>query len=357
MIYDGITMSVVNYFKNIDNKKIQIEFVAPSVVNDIEKDIKKKNGKVHIIKGRTKNPIKYIKNLSELIKNNKYDIIQAHGSSAILCLEMIAAKKAGCKIRIAHCRNTKTNHKLLDKMLRPIFYKTYTHGFACGQDAGKWLFKDKNFEIINNGKDIEKFQFNEKVRMEFRKKYNLDNKIVIGHVGRFNEQKNHSYLIDVFYELLKSNEKYFLVLIGTGHLQETIKKKVKELGIEKNVLFVGDSKEVEKWLQTMDIMIFPSKYEGFPNVLIEWQIAGLPCLISSTITKEVKCTELVRFESINEQPKEWAKIIEKMKLEDRNASREKIKAQIAKSGYDIKENAKKLEKIYQRLIEDNISKN
>ena len=352
LVYDGISMSVLNYFYNIDNKKVQMEFVAPFVLEDIEKKIKEYNGKVHIIKGRKKQPLKYIKKLSALIKENKYDIVQAHGSSAILCLEMIAAKKAGCKIRVAHCRNTKCDHKMLDKILRPIFYKTYTHGFSCGELAGKWLFGNRKFYVINNGKDTEKFKYNEQVRQEIRKKYNLENKIVIGHVGNLNEQKNHTFLIDIFSELLKKNPQYYLVLIGKGHLEIEIKKKAKTLGIENNILFVGQSSEVEKWLQAMDIMVFPSKFEGFPNVLVEWQIAGLPCVISDVITKEVKLTDLVQFVSLEESPKQWAEKIEKIKIQDRNLIKDKVINQIKEKGYDIKENAKRLEKIYEDLMKE-----
>lgn len=352
LVYDGISMSVLNYFNNIDNQKIQMDFVTPSVIAEIEEQIKEKGGRVYIVKGRKKHPLNYIKQLSALVKNNRYDIVQAHGSSAMLCLEMIAAKKAGCKIRIAHCRNTKCDHKILDKLLRPIFYKTYTHGFACGEKAGKWLFRNRKFEIINNGKDIDKFKYNEEIRKEYREKYNLNDKIVIGHVGNFNEQKNHDFLIDVFYNLTKIDSAYYLVLIGRGYTQPTIEKKIKTLGIEDKVLFVGRSSEVEKWIQAMDIMVFPSKFEGFPNVLVEWQIAGLPCVISSAITNEVKLTDLVQFISLNESPKYWAEKINQIKLQDRNLIKDKVVNQIKEQGYDIKENAKKLEKIYEELIKE-----
>ena len=350
--YEGISMSVLNYFKNIDNSKIKMDFVGPYIVDEIEKQINDKGGKVYIIEGRKKNPLRYIKKVSLLIKENKYDIVQAHGSSAILCLEMIAAKKAGCKIRIAHCRNTKCDHVILDKLLRPIFYKTYTHGFACGELAGKWLFKDRKFEIINNGKDTEKFKYDEEIRKKMRYKCNLEDKIVIGHVGNFNEQKNHTFLIDILYNLVQKNPNYYLVSIGKGRLQSAIEQKVKELGIDKNILFVGASSEVEKWLQAMDIMVFPSKFEGFPNVLVEWQIAGLPCIISSAITKEVKLTNLVQFVPLEKNPKYWAEEIGKIELQDRNLIKDKVIAQIKEQGYDIKENAKKLEKIYENLVKE-----
>lgn len=352
LVYDGISMSVLNYFNNIDNQKIQIDFVTPSVIAEIEAQIKEKGGRVYIVKGRKKHPLNYIKELSVLIRKNKYDIVQAHGSSAILCLEMIAAKRAGCKIRIAHSHNTRADHKIIDKFLRPIFYKTYTHGFACGEKAGKWLFGNRKFEIIKNGKDIEEFKYNENVRNKFRRKYNLEDKKVIGHVGNFNEQKNHDFLIDVFYNLTKIDSTYYLVLIGRGYTQPRIEKKIKTLGIEDKVLFVGQSSEVGKWLQAMDIMVLPSKFEGFPLVLVEWQIAGLPCVISSTITKEVKLTNLVQFISLKESPKHWADKIQEIQIQDRNLIKDQVVKKVMEQGYDIKENAKKLEKIYENLMKE-----
>lgn len=353
MIYDGITMSVLNFLKNINDKNIKMDFVSSFIIKEIEEQIKEKNGNVFLLKDRKKRPIKYINELSKIIKQNKYDIVQAHGSSAMLSLEMIAAKKAGCKIRIAHSRNTKTQHVILDKLLRPVFYKTYTHGFACGEEAGKWLFGNRPFTVINNGKDIEKFRYNEKIRMEVRKKYDLDNKIVIGHVGNFNYQKNHEYLIDIFYELVKgsNNKDYYLILIGGGTFQN-IKEKAKKLGIDKNILFVGRSSEVEKWLQAMDIMVFPSRYEGFPNVLIEWQIAGLPSIVSDKITNKVKLTELVQFASIEDSPDKWVELIKSVSLENRKEDQEEILSLIKEKGFDIKENAKQLKNMYYTLLEE-----
>lgn len=349
---DGISNCVINYYKNIDNRKVKIDFVASSVDESKKQVIEENGGKIFIIKNRKKRPLKYIKELAKVIKDGKYDIVHAHGSSAILCLEMIAAKRAGCKIRIAHSHNTRTEHKLLDKMLRPIFYKTYTYAFACGKDAGKWLFGNRKFEVINNGRNIEEFEYKEEIRKEIRNKYNLNDKIVIGHVGTFNEQKNHEYLIEIFNQLSKINNKYFLVLIGSGKLQENIKEKVRQLGLENMVLFVGVSQEVGKWIQAMDIMVLPSKFEGFPLVLVEWQIAGLPCLISDKVTKEAKLTELVEFASIEEEPQKWAEQIEKIEIEDRKVNKEKILSEIKEKCFDIKENAKKLETIYNSLLSE-----
>ena len=350
LFIEGISAIVLNYFHNIDENKISIDFVVPFVIPSIEKAIKDKGRKIYLIQGRKKNPFKYIKELTRVIKEGEYDAVHAHGSSAMICIEMIAAKRAGCKIRIAHSHNTKTDHKVLDKILRPILYKTYTNGFACGKEAGKWLFKKRKFEIINNGKNIEDYEYNSKIRQEVRKKYNLSEKIVIGHVGGFNYQKNHEYLLDIFYQLNAINKnKYALILIGDGKLRLQIEEKAKRLGIFDNIIFTGNTSKVSEWLQAMDIMVLPSRFEGFPNVVVEWQLSGLPCLISDKITKDVKLTRLVEFASIDVEPKKWAKKIEKIKSEDRESSKKEIYKDIKEKGFDIKENAKKLERIYMQL--------
>lgn len=299
-------------------------------------------------------PLMYYRKLYNIINREKYDIVHVHGSSSMMFLQLLVAKRLGVKVRIAHSRNTNSDYNLLNQLLRPIFKKLYTDKFACGKEAGEWLFgKNEKFTIIPNGKDCEMFEFKNEVRNQYRKKYNLKDKIVIGHIGNFNEQKNHEFLIKVFYELSKQKENYYLVLVGNGPLENKIHQRVIELGLENKVLFLGQIpvEEVSKWLNAMDIMLFPSKYEGFPNVLIEWQISGLPCLISSAITKDVKITNLVRFESLEKTPKDWAKDIEEIKLEDREKSKEMIKTEIKNNGYDIKENAKKLEKKYINLAQ------
>ena len=351
-VYDGISMSIMNYFNNIDHSNMQIDFVVPSVDENIRTQVEDKKGKIYLISGRKNKPLTYMNKMCSLIKKNNYDIVQVHGSSAMLALEMMAAKKAGCKIRIVHSHNTKSDYKLLDKFLRPIFYKTYTHAFACGEDAGKWLFRNRKFYIINNGMDINKFQYNDTIRNEFRKKYNLEDKIVLGHVGAFNEQKNHEYLVDIFYNLKRLDKKYFLILIGIGHLKKSIEEKVKKLGLEDNVLFVGQSLEVEKWFQVMDIMLLPSRFEGFPNVLVEAQIAGLPCIVSSKVTEKVNLANLVQFVSIDNGVEQWVEKIQNIKIEDREKNKQEILQQIREKGFDIKEDTKKLERIYEELVKE-----
>ena len=347
----GITNNVMNYYRYMDKREMKIDFVAPNNVPErLKNEINSNGGVVYELTMRNRNPIKYIIELKKIIQEKCYDIVHAHGNSCTLAAEMYAAKLAGTKVRIAHSRNTKCQQVFFNKILRNLFDKSYTHGFACGVDAGKWLFRDKEFTVIKNGNDIDKFKYNNSVRYDYRKKLGVEGKKVIGHVGLFNHQKNHEFLIDIFNELIKLDKNYILIMVGDGELKSTIEDKVESLGLKENVIFTGKSLEVEKLIQAMDIMVLPSRYEGLPNVVIEWQIACLPCIISDNADRNVKITELVKFISLNEKPREWARLIDEMKIEDRNLIKDKIISEITEAGFSIKENAQELSKIYNSLL-------
>jgi glycosyltransferase involved in cell wall biosynthesis len=351
MGFTGISTSVMNYYHFMDKSDMQINFVVPNIMDDLLKNqIMSNGGKVYELLMRDTNPFRYLINLIRIIKTGHYGIVHAHGNSCTLFTEMFAAIIGGVRIRIAHSRNTACDHILFHKLLRPFFNISYTHGFACGTDAGKWLFGKKPFTVINNGNDIDKFSFNNLVRQEYRKKYNLDGKTVIGHVGSFYYQKNHDFLINTFYELIKLQPDYLLFLIGDGELRSKIENKVKELEIADKVIFTGKTTDVPNLLQAMDLMVLPSRFEGMPNTVIEWQLACLPSLISDKVTKDVKLTDLVEFMPLEKGPKAWAEKIKEIKITDRQNMSEKAVADVRKAGFDIKENAKELKSLYVSFI-------
>ena len=153
---------------------------------------------------------------------------------------------------------------------------------------------------------MKKFDYNEAVRREIRKKLNLEGKYVVGHAGRFSDQKNHSFLLDIFQAVHRKNPNTVLLLFGVGELQEAMKNKARTLGIEDAVIFYGASNEMNKMWQAMDVFVMPSLYEGLPVTGVEAQASGLPCIFSDTITKEVGLTDKTEFLSLNESPKTWA---------------------------------------------------
>lgn len=359
--YNGVGIVLLNYYQNINNPDIILDYLSPDIMDqNFKREITIKGNKAFEFgykgeKMRQKKPIKYLLKLTKLLKKEKYDIVHIHGSSSMMLLELIAARLSGIKVRIVHSHNTKSDNEKLNNMLKPIFKKNYTHAFACGKEAGEWLFgKNAKFEIIPNGKDCNLYKYDKKTREKYRKANNLENNIIIGHVGNFNNQKNHEYLIKIFFELTKINEKYKLVLIGYGDLLDDIKFQAKKLGVFDKIIFLGQIpvEEVAKWIQAIDIMVFPSRYEGFPNVLIEWQIAGIPCVISDKITKDVKITDLVEFMSIDDEPKNWARQISEIKLPNREKDKECIIKKVSEAGFDIKTNSKKLEKLYLEIYKE-----
>lgn len=349
---EGIANNVINYFKHIDKKDLQMDFIVQNQPQEwMINEIVNNNSKYYVLKGRNSNVFRYIRELKKIIKSNEYDIVHVHGSSCLLFIDLFAAKLAKVKVRIAHSRNTTCNNKFLHKLLRPFFNKTVTHCFACGNDAGKWLFNDREFYVIKNGKEIDRFLYNEDTREIYRGKLNLDGKTVVGHIGRFNNQKNHTFLIDIFLELVKLNENYILLLVGNGKFLSDIEEKVRKLKLEKSVIFLGETSEVSKWLQAMDVFVFPSKYEGLPNVLLEAQLSGLPIYASDVITDEVAICDDIEFISLDEIPSVWANKIYECNKNDRNTTREIIKNQFKEAGFDINENSKELKRLYKGFLE------
>ena len=350
----GITNVILNYYQNLNKLDFKMDFVV--VQNNLESKIIEEfelnNSKYYILESRKKNIIKYEKELIRIIKEGQYDIVHVHGNSATMLLEMYAAYKAGCKVRIAHSHNSTCMHKGFDKFLRPFFYKYCNNAFACGQAAGKWLFSENPFYIIPNGIEIEKFAFDSRKRNELRKKYHLENKKVFAHVGRFNEQKNQKFIVEVFKEYLKKDKNSVLILIGSGMDFEKIKNMVKKLKIEKYVIFTGEIDNVAEWLNACDLMLLPSKYEGFPVVIIEWQISGLPCLVSNKVSNEIKLTDLVQFLDLD-KPEEWIESMKKIDFNSRPTQSENAIKIIKEKGFDIKENTKTLERIYRDLVNQN----
>ena len=295
MAIDGGTESVwINYYRNIDRTKVQFDFLVESESKIINKqEIESLGGHVVIIPPYKK-LFKYMKELKRIFKENQYDIVHSN-MNALSVFTLRAAKKAGIKVRIAHSHSTSNKKEwkknIVKNMLRPLSKKYATHYYACSEHAGRWLFGNKTFDkglvkIIYNAIDLERFNFNQENRDLIRKEYNIEDKYVIGHVGRFMQQKNHVFLIDVFNEFQKTRNDAVLLLIGDGPLKEELFNKVNELNVQDKVIFGGVHKDVEKYYSAMDSFLFPSIYEGLGMTLVEAQVNGLPCLASNFIPKE-----------------------------------------------------------------------
>ena len=346
----GVESVVMNYYRHIDRTKIQFDFICDSDSTDIPyEEIEKLGGRVILIPPY-QHIFKYNKELLKVFKENNYKIVHSN-INTLSVFPLRIAKKAKIPVRIAHSHST-TNKKewkknILKQVLRPLSKIYATDYFACTEHAGRWLFGDKALEqgkvtIINNGIDVDKFLYNEEARKKLRKELKYHNTdIVIGHIGRFMKQKNHSFLIDVFNELHKENKNYKLMLIGQGPLMNEIKQKVKDLNIEDSVKFLGQRKDVNELYQAMDLFLFPSLYEGLGMVMIEAQCSGLPCIASSEVPEVAKVSENVLFLDLNDSLEQWCNSIKKIKKE-RKANINLIRER----GYDINQEVKLLENKY-----------
>lgn len=348
---DGITASWLNFCAAFrSDGDISIEFAAPKPLSEEEYILRFEQlaFRTHLLPDRIKSPLRYLGRLVRLIRQNRYDIVHVNGSSAIMSLELLAAWIGGVKIRIAHSRNTQSSFHRLDRLLRPLFRRLTTLRIACGEEAGKWLFGRQPFQILHNGKFLHRFRFDDGQRTALRLAESLEDKIVIGHVGKFNEQKNHPFLIRVFREILSVLPSAHLYLTGTGPMLQNIKELVEQNGLENNVTFAGETDKIEERLLMMDYMILPSLYEGLPNVVVEWQASGLFSTVSSTVTRESAATDLVHFESLESTPAAWAEtIVGRLKTGgDRKTLSDEAIEKLTAAGFDAESMVHNLKDLY-----------
>ncbi|ROT24337.1 glycosyltransferase family 1 protein [Muribaculaceae bacterium Isolate-113 (HZI)] len=349
---NGITNVIFNLLEAMDRKNMTIGYVS---INDPEEYYKERLNKIgvtlHVIRRKISSPWHYIKKLTRIAR--EYDIMHAHGNSATMVLEMIAAKSANVKVRAAHSHNTKCNMKVIDALSRPVFYRLCNLRMACGQDAGRWLFGNKFFHIINNGIDTHKYEYNAYQRDIIRQSLDVQDKFVIGHIGNFTDAKNHSFLIDVFAEYYKTNNRSVLILLGDGILREDIEKKVINLELKHSVIFIGSVNNPEDYMNAMDIIIMPSKHEGLPLTLIEEQANGLKIIASDNITADANLTGLISYLSLTNGTIRWAESIKNTHsiIDSRNMSISKDAIHLIETkDYDIFGIANKLKNIYFRAL-------
>lgn len=341
----GLETMLMNYYRHIDRTKVQFDFlVHRQDEGDYEKEILDLGGKIYRVPALNPFSLKYFKALDSFFSEHKYDIVHCH-LDCMSAVPLAVAKKHGIKHRFAHAHNKSQDKdikypiKLFFKRLIPL---VSTELFACGKEAGEWMFDGKAFTVINNAIDAGKYVYDDSVRQMKRKDLNLNNSFTVCHVGRFNPQKNHSFIIDVFYELLTLDPQARLLLVGTGDGISEIQRKINALSIEDSVVFLGVRTDIPEILMAADSFIFPSLYEGLGIVGVEAQASGLPCFFSDRIPKECKVTDDVAFISLGESPSYWAEQI----INSREHKRQNNYQLIKNAGYDICDKAEFLEKLY-----------
>lgn len=358
----GIENFLMNIYRNIDRNKIQFDFV----INDrhkedvFENEIKQLGGRIYKVPSIVDSGhFCYFRNLRNILKNNNYKIVHSHYNmvSGFILKE---AEKCGVKIRIAHSHSVNDNS--LKKISLSSIYKKYsryliskyaTERFACSIEAGNWLFRNKDFKVLSNGINIEKFFFDIQKREKIREKLEIGKEtFAIVNVARFNKIKNHFFMLDIMKNLEKRDNNIKLYLIGEGDLKLEIEKRIKEYKL-KNIILLGVKKNVNEILNGMDLMLFPSLYEGLGIVLIEAQCNGLNVLVSNKVPKEADLgIEKFKILNINSNVDSWVETILKLKKDQKREQENKEKEKVINSDYNIKKVVTKLEKIYLEVIEN-----
>ena len=332
-------------------KDYKMDFIVSKDTGYYENEVYDLGGEIYRVPMRTEHPIKVYKSIREIVKENNYQYILKLCDTPIGYFDLIAAKAGGAeKICVRSCNASSSETKLrhmVNNILRPLFNHIVDVKIAPSRLAAEYTFgkeevKKGNVNFLKNAVDIEKYKYSMEKRVKVRREFGIDNfQIVIGHIGRFNQQKNHSFLLDIFYEIKKDKEDAILLLIGDGEKKQEICEKAKKLGINDNVIFTGIRSDIPELLSAMDVFLFPSFFEGMPNTIIEAQAIGIPCVLSDSITREADVTGLLHYVSLKERPDKWGNITLKSVMDARKDTREKM----IQSGYDISSSVKEFERL------------
>ena len=350
----GAETNLMSYYRNMERSQFQIDFLVHRESGFFEDEILKAGSKIYrlpqILPWKLKEYKKAVKVFFD--EHQDYDIV--HGQCSELGVFIYEeAKRRNIPVIIAHAHNAR-----MDRDIKLLFRwrwknrmrKSINQYFTCGKEAAENLFGKKlalQSYQMNNAIEVENFKFNQEIRTQKRKELNAEETINLVNIGRFNTQKNQLFLLEVFSELIKLNQNYRLFLVGQGELEPQLKAKTAQLKLEEKVVFLGLRNDVPELLQAMDVFLFPSLHEGFSVAFVEAQSTGIKCVISDGVPKEsVLVPENTEIISLKKSPKIWANKI--LKLDTGN--RREVSETIINAGYDIKENAKKLEEKYIQLL-------
>lgn len=340
----------MNYYRHLVKKGIQFDFICMYSSLAYEKEIKELGGEIFYVPNVKKHMIGFEKKLKKIISENQYSVVHINMLSAANIVPLKVAFRLNVPKIIVHSHNTNAPGYLrnfLHKKNMSFVHKYATDFWACSYQAAKWLYGEKNADsavVIQNAVEVEKFLFNLKIRKQIRERMGIkEDTLVLGHVGRMEEQKNHTFLLDIFHTVLRKHENTLLLLVGDGILREELQKKAEMLGIQEKVKFLGRREDINKLFNSMDVFVFPSLYEGLSVTVIEAQCAGLPCLASTGVVEETIVTDIFERLSLNESKEQWAeKILDLAKKLRNEKENDRIYKKITEAGFNIEVEAEKV---------------
>lgn len=351
----GVARLLFDYYKFMDHDKIKFDFVISDQIENgiLEQPLKEMGCTIYKLPSLKKNMKERLKKLDNIIHHGNYDAVHTH-IAARSCFILSIAKKYKVPVRIAHSHiayeNISKRRKLLNRIFLNRSKQLATDLFACGRDAGKYMWGEKavfdgKVNIMTNAVNTKNFLYSSEIAEKYKTEMGFTDKKIVGIVGRLEKQKNHNFLLDIFDHICrKEGDKYILLIIGRGSEEETLKIKCKKLGLEKQVYFMGIRDDVNKLLNIIDVFVLPSFYEGLPVVLIEAQANGVKEIVSDTVTDETAVTDLIEFVSLKCSANVWAERI--IKASQKVNIREKYADEVNAAGYDIICQSRKMQEYY-----------
>lgn len=358
----GAEQVVMNYYRAVDRNKVQFDFFLDKGSRYVPaEEIKEKGGGLYLLCGIGR-PLRYLRTLTALLRENNYSIVHCH-LSTLSFLPLLAAKRAGVPVRIIHNHSTSGGRRELLRnaakaLLKPLAKMYATRRFACSEYAARWLYGTvpmaglaektggrggEPVRIMRNAIDTELFRFDKAKRSRLRGEFGIPSgTLLFGHVGRFCPQKNQQFLIDVFAEIVRQHKKSRLIMAGTGNDIDLIRARVIAAGLSDKVIFAGQRNDIDCLYSAMDCFLLPSNYEGLGMAAVEAQCAGLYCILSDKVPREAKVSDGGQFLSLKTSAADWAfAAISCAGLRNDNAVE-----QVRAAGYDINVQAKELEEFY-----------
>ena len=353
----GVGTVMLNYQKYMNMDRVRMDYLIFGEQEEtFDKEVKKLGSIVYAypaLSGRQMGQTK--KYFEQFFKEHQgeYDVVHLHAPYiAFLCLPIAA--KYGIRHRIVHSHATvyaeSTIKAIRNRILWSFCQKDITDRIGCSEAAGAFLFGKKPYTVLKNAICCEEYAYDESVRKQIRAQHQAEGKFVVGNVGRFSQQKNQGYLVEIFASIQKKQKNSVLWLVGDGELRPQLEEKVKELGLISSVKFFGMVDNTKELYQAMDVLVMPSLFEGLPMTGVEAQACGLPCVFADTITREVDVMGNP-FLSLEQSSTEWADVaIEAAgRFEKEGKKRRSFDKELAEHGFDIRVEAGRLEEMYEGM--------
>ncbi len=336
---NGLALYPIRTSERMDDR-VHVDFLANFAESALRERIENSGGKLFIAPNRLRAPMRYMHFVSKTVREGGYEVVHVHGNSCTMALDLFAARIGGAKVRIAHSHNTSCRFQFANRLLRHLFDANYTHALACSNEAGRWLFRSRPFEVMQNAIDIQSFAPNAGVRTRIRSLEKPDRKILL-HVGNFSEEKNPLFPVDLMAHL---NDNFVLWMVGDGSKRAEAEARAREMRMESRIRFLGIRRDVPALMQAADALLLPSLYEGFPTVALEAQAAGLATLMSENISREVAFSDAAVFLPLNITA--WTNALQGLSFDRRDSNAQAAAQSLQRRGFDLTQSAKRLEECY-----------